>query len=45
MPKQQEAPRKGQGVRPPLQHGVGEREGDVDRDTEEGGWEEGKASE
>lgn len=45
MPEQQEAPRKGQGIRSPLQYGIGEREGDVDRDAEEGGWEEGEASE
>jgi len=44
LPQQQEAPGQGKGLRPPLQHGPGKRQGNVDGAAAHGkGQEEGEA--
>lgn len=45
VPQQPQAARPRQGLRPALQHGPRERQGDVDRDAASGQWQEGQAHE
>jgi hypothetical protein len=42
-PQQPQTARARQSLRPPLQHGAGEREGNVERDAAQRGWQEGQA--